>query len=141
MKDFILVVIIGLVFITGCESIGFSEKAKAELRYKKITPKMELQMADFMKRGCNGGGGIFDNDLAQMYSIIPGGGQFYTGETKKGLYYLFGSIFIVPYFASFQDAQNSVDYYNFQYDIDYCKEKQWLTRKIEGKKGKADLFK
>lgn len=141
MRSVAVLVIVGLVFLTGCESLRLSERTKADLKFKKITPKMELQMADLKKRGCQGGGSLLDKDLAQMYSIIPGGGQFYTGETKKGFYYLFGSILIVPYFASFPDAQNSVDYYNFQYDIDYCQEKLRLARQMQAEKEKSDTMK
>ena len=38
-----------------------------------------------------------------------------------------GSFLIIPYFISFEDAQRTVDYRNFQHTIRYCKEKLRLT--------------
>ena len=58
-----------------------------------------------------------------LYSVIPGGGQWYTGETRKAWIYLMSFPLIVPYIISFQDAQNSVDYYNFRYTAHFSKTK------------------
>jgi len=132
MKKIAASVILGLV-LNGCGTSGVI--ANSGFQFKQITPEMDVRMADLRKQGCAGGAPVLDKDVARAYSIIPGGGQFYTGETEKGVYYLLGSALVVPYFVAIQDAQNSVDFYNFQHDIDYCTERLRLARQLEQQKG------
>jgi len=40
---------------------------------------------------------------------------------------------IFPYLASFKDAQNSVDYYNFKYTIKFCAQKLGFVRRVKPK--------
>ena len=100
---------------------------------KRITPKMEKQMAFLLDKGCDEEYQYLDPDMAMLYSFLPGGGQFYAGEQKKGIFYLISSPLIFPYLASFKDAQNSVDYYNFKYTIKFCAKKLGVFRKIKPK--------
>ena len=100
---------------------------------KRITPKMEKQMAYLLNKGCNEEYEYLDPDLATLYSFLPGGGQFYTGEKKKGVLYLLSAPLIFPYLASFKDAQNSVDYYNFKYTISFCAQKLGFVRRVNPK--------
>ena len=86
-------------------------------------------MTYLLSKGCDQEYHYLDPDVAMMYSFIPGGGQFYTGEAKKGILYLVSAPFILPYLTSFKDAQNSVDYYNFKYTIKFCTQKLGLARK------------
>ena len=102
---------------------------------------MEIQLQDLMVKGCNPDYEMLENDTAYLYSIIPGGGQLYAGEPKKALMYALGSILIVPYFISFQDAQSSVDYRNLQYSIDYCKKKLRLLKRMERRAKNRDFIK
>ncbi len=113
------------------KSGGFWAEFAKQMRFKNITPDMEIQLQDLMTQGCIPEYEILENKTAYMYSLIPGGGQIYTGEPKKALFYVLGSILIVPYFISFEDAQNSVDYLNAQYSIDYCRKKLRLSRHME----------
>jgi len=99
------------------------------MAFKRITPKMERQMEYLLINGCNEEYQYLDPDIAMLYSLLPGGGQFYTGEKKKGILYLLSSPFIFPYLTSFKDAQNSVDYYNFKYTIKFCAQKLGISRK------------
>ena len=99
------------------------------MAFKRITPKMEKQMEYLMDRGCVEEYRYLDPDIAMLYSFLPGGGQFYVGEKRKGIFYLASSPFIIPYLISFKDAQNSVDYYNFKYTIEFCAQKLGLIRK------------
>jgi hypothetical protein len=91
--------------------------------FKQITPALQNEMSSYIKKGCDREYRYFDPEIAQVYSIIPGGAQFYMGETKKGWMYALSSPLIIPYIISFQDAQNSVDYYNFRYTLKYCRDK------------------
>ena len=100
---------------------------------KRITPKMEKQMAYLLDKGCDEEYQYLDPDMAMLYSFLPGGGQFYVGEQKKGLLYLLSSPLIFPYLASFKDAQNSVDYYNFKYTIKFCAQKLGFVRRVKPK--------
>jgi hypothetical protein len=102
-------------------------EVKPNPKYKEVTPAMEHEMETLLQKGCNKERKLYDNDAAYLYSLIPGGGQLYTGETKKALWYMAGSFLIIPYFISFEDAQRTVDYRNFQHTIKYCKEKLRLT--------------
>ena len=101
------------------------------MAFKRITPKMEKQMEYLLSKGCNEEYQYLDPDIAMLYSLLPGGGQFYTGEKEKGILYLVSSPFIFPYLTSFKDAQNSVDYYNFKYTIKFCAQKLDLFRKLK----------
>ncbi len=114
------------VFLSGCWLKG---TGSAGMAYKRITPKMEKQMTYLLNKGCSEEQYYLDPDIAMLYSLIPGGGQFYVGEKKKGILYLLSSPLIFPYLTSFKDAQNSVDYYNFRYTIKFCAEKLGLLRK------------
>ncbi len=97
--------------------------------FKRITPTMEREMEALIEAGCDKEYQYFDRDIAFLYSMIPGGGQWYTGERDKAWLYLLSSPLIVPYFVSFQDAQNSVDYYNFKYTAKFCKSKFRVAQK------------
>ncbi len=88
-------------------------------------------MEYLLKKGCDEEYQYLDPDIAMLYSIIPGGGQFYTGEKKKGVMYLISSPFVLPYIVSFKDAQNTVDYYNFKYTIQFCAKKLGLSKKAK----------
>ena len=114
------------VFLSGCWLKG---TGNSEMAFKRITPKMEKQMTYLLHKGCNEEYQYLDPDIAMLYSFLPGGGQFYTGEKKKGILYLLSSPFIFPYLTSFKDAQNSVDYYNFKYTIKFCVQKLGVARK------------
>ena len=105
----------------------------SEMSLKRITPKMEKQMSYLLDKGCDEEYQYLDPDMAMLYSFLPGGGQFYAGEQKKGILYLLSSPLIFPYLASFKDAQNSVDYYNFKYTIKFCAKKLGIFRKIKPK--------
>jgi len=117
------------------------------MAFKRITPKMEKQMEYLLTKGCNEEYQYLDPNIAMLYSLLPGGGQFYTGENQKGILYLMSSPFIFPYFVSFEDAQNSVDFYNFKYTIKFCAQKLGLvrktpqTKKITLKKGLSNFSK
>ncbi len=114
------------VSLSGCWLKGTGNTGMA---YKRITPKMEKQMTYLLNKGCSEEQYYLDPSIAMLYSLIPGGGQFYVGEKKKGILYLLSSPLIFPYLTSFKDAQNSVDYYNFRYTIKFCAEKLGLLRK------------
>ena len=113
--------IVGMVFLfSGC---GVKGGGHSPLLFKRITPEMEAEMEELIQKGCTKEYEYFDRDIAMLYSLIPGGGQWYTGETRKAWIYLMSFPLIVPYIVSFQDAQNSVDYYNFRYTAHFCKTK------------------
>ena len=114
------------VSLSGCWLKGTGGSGMA---HKRITPKMEKQMTYLLNKGCSEEKYYLDPGIAMLYSLIPGGGQFYVGEKKKGILYLLSSPLIFPYLTSFKDAQNSVDYYNFRYTIKFCAEKLGLLRK------------
>ncbi|MBC8282528.1 MAG: hypothetical protein H8E32_01850 [Nitrospinae bacterium] len=97
--------------------------------FKRITPSMEREMEQLIQAGCDKEYQYYDRDIAFLYSMIPGGGQWYTGEKDKAWLYLLSSPLIVPYIVSFQDAQNSVDYYNFRYTAKFCKSKYKMAKK------------
>jgi hypothetical protein len=118
-----------LFFISAC---GIKGGANSPLKFKKITPAMEMEMEKLMQEGCNQEYEYFDRDIAMLYSLIPGGGQWYTGETRKAWIYLVSFPLVIPYIASFQDAQNSVDYYNFRYTAHFCKKKLRMAKKMLG---------
>ena len=132
LSEIILRIIVGILLIlfsvslSGCWLKGTGNTGMA---YKRITPKMEKQMTYLLNKGCGEEQYYLDPSIAMLYSLIPGGGQFYVGEKKKGILYLLSSPLIFPYLTSFKDAQNSVDYYNFRYTIKFCAEKLGLLRK------------
>ena len=117
-----------LFILSGCWLKG---SGNSEMSLKRITPKMEKQMSYLLDKGCDEEYQYLDPDMAMLYSFLPGGGQFYAGEQKKGILYLLSSPLIFPYLASFKDAQNSVDYYNFKYTIKFCAKKLGVFRKIK----------
>ncbi|MBT5257915.1 MAG: hypothetical protein HN646_02940 [Nitrospina sp.] len=119
-----------LFILSGCWLKG---SGNSEMSLKRITPKMEKQMSYLLDKGCDEEYQYLDPDMAMLYSFLPGGGQFYAGEQKKGILYLLSSPLIFPYLASFKDAQNSVDYYNFKYTIKFCAKKLGVFRKIKPK--------
>ena len=121
-----ILLILFSVSLSGCWLKGTGGSGMA---HKRITPKMERQMTYLLNRGCSEEQYYLDPSIAMLYSLIPGGGQFYVGEKKKGILYLLSSPLIFPYLTSFKDAQNSVDYYNFRYTIKFCAEKLGLLRK------------
>ena len=109
-----------LFFLSAC---GIKGGGRSPLMFKHVTPAMETEMEQLILSGCDKEYEYFDRDIAMLYSVIPGGGQWYTGETRKAWIYLMSFPLIVPYIISFQDAQNSVDYYNFRYTAHFCKTK------------------
>ncbi len=115
-----------LFFLSGCWLKGGSG---SPMGFKRISPSMEKEMEQLIQEGCNQEYPYFDREVAFLYSMIPGGGQWYTGETDKAWLYLLSSPLIVPYIVSFQDAQNSVDYYNFKYTAKFCRAKFRVTQK------------
>ena len=119
-------ILIILFFLSGCLVKG---GGGSPMKFKRITPTMETEMESLIKPGCDREYQYFERDLAFLYSMIPGGGQWYTGEKGKAWFYLLSSPLIIPYIASFQDAQNSVDYYNFKYTVKFCKSKFRLAKK------------
>ena len=116
-----------LFFLSGCWLKG---GGGSPLQFKQITPRMEQEMEQLIKAGCDKEYQYFDRDIAFLYSVIPGGGQWYTGEKDKAWLYLLSSPLIVPYIVSFQDAQNSVDYYNFKYTAKFCKSKFRIAKTL-----------
>ena len=116
-----------LIFLSGCWLKGGQG---SPMGFKRITPFMEREMEQLIHAGCDKEYQYYDREIAFLYSIIPGGGQWYTGEKEKAWLYLLSSPLIVPYFVSFQDAQNSVDYYNFKYTAKFCKSKYRTVKKI-----------
>ena len=122
------ILVVGMVFfLSAC---GIKGGGKSPLRFKQITPAMEMEMEALIEEGCDKEYEFFDRDIAMLYSLIPGGGQWYTGETRKAWLYLMSFPLIVPYIVSFQDAQNSVDYYNFKYTTKFCKSKFRVAKKM-----------
>jgi len=123
---FRIIGIVGILFfLSGCWLKG---GAGSPLGFKQITPKMENEMERLIQAGCDKEYQYYDRDIAFLYSMIPGGGQWYTGEKDKAWLYLLSSPLIVPYIVSFQDAQNSVDYYNFKYTAKFCKSKLKMAK-------------
>ena len=116
-----------IFFLSGCWLKG---GRGSPLQFKQITPRMEQEMEQLIKAGCDKEYQYFDRDIAFLYSVIPGGGQWYTGEKDKAWLYLLSSPLIVPYIVSFQDAQNSVDYYNFKYTAKFCKSKFKIAKTL-----------
>jgi len=125
-----ILLIFSTFFLSGCWLKG---AGNSEMSLKRITPKMEKQMSYLLDKGCNEEYQYLDPDMAMLYSFLPGGGQFYAGEQKKGILYLLSAPLIFPYLVSFEDAQNSVDYYNFKYTIKFCAQKLGLVRRIKPK--------
>ena len=124
-----IVGIAGMVFfLSAC---GIKGGGLSPLHFKHITPAMEMEMEALIEAGCDQEYAYYDRDIALLYSLIPGGGQWYTGETRKAWIYLVSFPLIIPYIVSFQDAQNSVDYYNFRYTAHFCKSKFKVTRKMQ----------
>jgi hypothetical protein len=119
-------VVIILSFLSGCWGKG---GAGSPMKFKRITPTMEKEMESLIEAGCDREYQYFERDVAFLYSMIPGGGQWYTGEKDKAWFYLLSSPLIIPYIVSFQDAQNSVDYYNFKYTAKFCRSKFRVVKK------------
>ena len=122
----IMGVVITLFFLSGCWGKGGSG---SPMKFKRITPTMEKEMESLIEAGCDREYQYFERDVAFLYSMIPGGGQWYTGEKDKAWFYLLSSPLIIPYIVSFQDAQNSVDYYNFKYTAKFCRSKFRAAKK------------
>jgi len=122
----IMGVVITLFFLSGCWGKG---GAGSPMKFKRITPTMEKEMESLIEAGCDREYQYFERDVAFLYSMIPGGGQWYTGEKDKAWFYLLSSPLIIPYIVSFQDAQNSVDYYNFKYTAKFCRSKFRAAKK------------
>jgi len=122
----IMGVVIALFFLSGCWGKG---GAGSPMKFKRITPTMEKEMESLIGAGCDREYQYFERDVAFLYSMIPGGGQWYTGEKDKAWFYLLSSPLIIPYIISFQDAQNSVDYYNFKYTAKFCRSKFRAAKK------------
>ena len=86
LSEIILRIIVGIlltlfsVSLSGCWLKGTGNTGMA---YKRITPKMEKQMTYLLNKGCGEEQYYLDPSIAMLYSLIPGGGQFYVGEKKK----------------------------------------------------------
>lgn len=81
---FKIIGIAGMVFfLSAC---GIKGGSNSPLRFKQITLAMEMET--LIQAGCNKEYEYFDRDIAMLYSLIPGGGQWYTGETRKAWIYL-----------------------------------------------------
>ena len=119
-------VVVALFFLSGCWGKGGSG---SPMKFKRITPTMEREMESLIEAGCDREYPYFERDVAFLYSLIPGGGQWYTGEKDKAWFYLLSAPLIIPYIVSFQDAQNSVDYYNFKYTAKFCRSKFRVAKK------------
>ena len=86
--------VVGMVFfLSAC---GIKGGGKSPLLFKRITPAMESEMEELISEGCNQEYEYFDRDIARLYSLIPGGGQWYTGETRKAWVYLVSFPLIIP---------------------------------------------
>jgi len=121
----------GMVFfLSAC---GIKGGGRSPLMFKHVTPAMETEMEQLIENGCDKEYQYYDRNIAMLYSVIPGGGQWYTGETRKAWIYLISFPLIVPYIISFQDAQNSVDYYNFRYTAHFCKTKFQTAEMLKDK--------
>ena len=126
-RFFGVILIVSILFLlSGCWLRGGHGST---MGFKRITPTMEKEMEQLINVGCDKEYQYYDREIAFLYSIIPGGGQWYTGEKEKAWLYLLSSPLIVPYIVSFQDAQNSVDYYNFRYTAKFCKSKFKIAKK------------
>lgn len=130
-----------LLAFAGCSAQWDWDRMNSGTRFKQITPAMEVRLKESRRQGCRGSYQILDPRSAELYSIFPGGGQFYTGETKKAFLYMIGSILIVPYFIAFEDAQRSVDYYNYKYTVEFCEEKLRAARGAGEQGIRLDLIK
>ena len=127
-RFFRLIGVVGiLIFLSGC---WLNAGQGSPMGFKRITPSMEREMEQLIYAGCDKEYQYYDREIAFLYSIIPGGGQWYPGEKEIAWLYLLSSPLIVPYFVSFQDAQNSVDYYNFRYTARFCKFKYKKAKKM-----------
>ena len=122
----IIGVVVALFFLSGCSGKSGSG---SPMKFKRITPSMEKEMESLIEAGCDREYQYFERDVAFLYSMIPGGGQWYTGEKDKAWFYLLSAPLIIPYIVSFQDAQNSVDYYNFKYTAKFCRSKFRAAKK------------
>lgn len=140
MKQYIISSMLMVILVTapGC---GTLEEIGPDWKHKQVTPIMEVQMNYLLEQGCDQEYEIYDKDLAFLYSVIPGGGQFYTGDYKRGFWYLIASAFVLPYFASFEDAQHGVDYHNLKYTIDFCRQRLKLTQKLKEREKKSPPLK
>ena len=121
-----------LISLSAC----MAGQGKNPMRFKQITPELEDKMSFYIEKGCDREYRYFDPQIAQLYSIIPGGGQFYIGENRKGWMYALSFPLIIPYIISFQDAQNSVDYYNLKYTLKQCREMFGPNKKPKAQKRK-----
>lgn len=131
MREAGFIIICGLLVLLMSGCAGRNSRPGEGLGFKRVTPEMAAQMERLMDLGCEHEFEYFDRDVALLYSVIPGGGQFYTGETRKGFMYLLSSPLIIPYIVAFQDAQSSVDYYNFKYTLHYCRKLLKMTKKAK----------
>ena len=69
-------------------------EVKPDPKYREVTPEMEHEMEALLKQGCKKERKLYDNEVAYLYSLIPGGGQLYTGETKKALRFRKASVLV-----------------------------------------------
>lgn len=140
MKKYFIpcLLLLALMISPGC---GTLKQIGPDWKNKHVTPIMEVQMNHFLDQGCDQEYEIYNKDLAFLYSVIPGGGHFYTGDYKRGFWFMFTSAFVLPYFASFEDAQRGVDYHNLKYTIDFCRQKLRLTQKLKERKKKPHPLK
>ena len=128
MQRFIGVIVIWgiLFFLSGCWLKGGTG---SPMGFKRITPTMEKEMEQLINAGCDKEYQYYDREIAFLYSIIPVAGNGIPEKKEKAWLYLLSSPLIVPYIVSFQDAQNSVDYYNFRYTAKFCKSKFKIAKK------------
>ena len=62
-------------FLSAC---GIKGGGHSPLMFKHVTPAMETEMEQLIDKGCDKEYQYFDRDIAMLYSVIPGGGQWYT---------------------------------------------------------------
>lgn len=128
-----LISLLFLILLGACgpKSKLLFEGLSEDLQIKRITPEMKIKMAELEAAGCEDKFQVKDPGMAKTLAVFPGGGQFYNEEPLKGLYYMGTSLFILPYIASFKDAEQTREYLNFQSSIHYCEEQLRVLKERE----------
>ncbi len=129
----LFVSLLSLILLGACgpKSKLLFEGLSEDLQIKRITPEMKIKMAELEAAGCEERFQVKDPGMAKTLAIFPGGGQFYNEEPLKGLYYMGTSIFLIPYIASFKDAEQTREYLNFQSSIHFCEEQLRVLKERE----------
>ncbi|GEM_PF-524292 len=129
----LFVSLLSLILVGACgpKSQLLFEGLSEDLQIKRITPEMKIKMAELEAAGCQDKFQMKDPGMAKTLAIFPGGGQFYNEEPLKALYYMGTSLFLIPYIASFKDAEQTREYLNFQSSIHYCEEELRVLKERE----------